>query len=346
MSGRRQHVIPKLLLKGFASRRVGNQSYVWVFRRGAQPFETNIVNTGVEAAFYGEPGVGSTDEVITDFEEENVALVDYLRLQSGSRTLTEVLPIARYVAHLAIRTKNLRSSCIESATYITERIRERLDTNNAVRKMLANHLRKEPGAILAELERGPVLTSKERKQVLKKLSKQYKMLRAVSSSIQDIFKQHVEALILKIAPEVKKAHNRSIHQQPAPALRVEELCRMHWRLNVNATTPLVLGDIAVIFQLKATGGFKALSEKDDAVVRVFLPLSPTHLLIGENDDLPPVPTPSEFNREMVRCSYEQFVSAIREPTQTTLQQEIGRVPMFPVKMLDEIVDSVLQEHFR
>ena len=40
------HFIPQFLLKGFASREEGDETYVYVFREGARSFETNTKNVG------------------------------------------------------------------------------------------------------------------------------------------------------------------------------------------------------------------------------------------------------------------------------------------------------------
>jgi Protein of unknown function (DUF4238) len=65
MAGTRHHIIPRFLLKGFASKVERDQTFAWVFRKGRIPFETNINNI-VENDFYGKEGA---DEAITMAEE-------------------------------------------------------------------------------------------------------------------------------------------------------------------------------------------------------------------------------------------------------------------------------------
>lgn len=255
------------------------------------------------------------------------------------------MSVARYVAHLAIRTKKLRESYVQGITYIAKRIRERLKAKNAARKLLENHLRKEPNALLQELEQGPPLTSKEKKRVLKMLGKKSKLLRAIDAPFRAAAEQHVETLIQRIAPEVKETHSRILREHPAPTLRAEELRALRWRLEVNPAASLILSDAAVLFQLGGTDSFKALTESGDVIARAFLPLSPTHLLVGEGSDLPPASTTEELNQVMARCSHEHFVAATQGHAQTALQQEIGCNPMFELTMLDEIIEPLLRERF-
>jgi Protein of unknown function (DUF4238) len=52
MAGERQHFLPRFLLKGFASRQSRQQFYTWVFQKGKEAFETNILNVGLAKNFY------------------------------------------------------------------------------------------------------------------------------------------------------------------------------------------------------------------------------------------------------------------------------------------------------
>lgn len=70
MAGSRHHVIPRFLLRGFASRVTSKANkkeniFVWVHSKGKAPYECNIVNVGVEREFYGQ-GAQSVDDEITN----------------------------------------------------------------------------------------------------------------------------------------------------------------------------------------------------------------------------------------------------------------------------------------
>jgi hypothetical protein len=56
MAGDRQHILPRFLLKGFASRIEGEKIYTWVYPRNSPPVEANIRKVGVEKHFYGKQG--------------------------------------------------------------------------------------------------------------------------------------------------------------------------------------------------------------------------------------------------------------------------------------------------
>jgi len=68
MAGKRHHILPRFLLKGFASRVQGEGVFSVVYRKDGKPFETNIEKISVEKHFYGKEGEISADEEITDLE--------------------------------------------------------------------------------------------------------------------------------------------------------------------------------------------------------------------------------------------------------------------------------------
>jgi Protein of unknown function (DUF4238) len=65
MAGRRQHTIPRFLLKGFASKTAGKEVFLWLYRQDTDAIETNIKNVSAEKDFYGKAGELSVDDQIT-----------------------------------------------------------------------------------------------------------------------------------------------------------------------------------------------------------------------------------------------------------------------------------------
>ena len=68
MAGTRHHIVPRFLLRGFASHKVGDETYAWVYRAGREPFNTNITNIAVEGHFYTHKNRSNVDDSITDAE--------------------------------------------------------------------------------------------------------------------------------------------------------------------------------------------------------------------------------------------------------------------------------------
>ena len=108
MAGKRHHIIPKFLQKGFASREEGETVWTWLYHKKiGKPREISTKDALVSEHFYGK-GDQSADDEITEFESAHLTpLVDALRLGKcdvdGARR-----EIAGLIAHLSIRTKLIR----------------------------------------------------------------------------------------------------------------------------------------------------------------------------------------------------------------------------------------------
>lgn len=109
MAGSKNHILPKFLLKGFASRFEvkKDKAFSWWFRRDHEPRETNIDKINVERHFYGEDDKINVDPAITILELGFSTLVSELR-ETDEQTDISDTGIAEFVAHLTSRTRHLR----------------------------------------------------------------------------------------------------------------------------------------------------------------------------------------------------------------------------------------------
>ena len=102
----RQHVLPRFLMKGFASRTEGKEIYTLVYRTEVKPFEANITKVGVEKYFYGKEGELSVDDEITELEGKYAPLIDELRNIQGNIEITDQRT-PDLITYLVIRTKHV-----------------------------------------------------------------------------------------------------------------------------------------------------------------------------------------------------------------------------------------------
>lgn len=86
MAGTQQHVLPRFLQKGFASRVKGEQVFTYVYRKGSdKPFEANTANVGVEKYFYEtESGISADDEITNLDHEPRKRICPPLRRSAGA----------------------------------------------------------------------------------------------------------------------------------------------------------------------------------------------------------------------------------------------------------------------
>lgn len=139
MAGKRQHIIPRFLMKGFASRFDGDKVFTWVYRKGVPPFEGNTKNINVERYFYGKEGEELyADGVITNLERDRFSpLVDELRNKEGSVDFLS-LEIADFISNTIVRTKNFRNSFFEMSENISQRLDEYLAASKNLEKIILN----------------------------------------------------------------------------------------------------------------------------------------------------------------------------------------------------------------
>ena len=70
MAGKRQHYIPRFLLKKFSSRSHKQKYFAWYFYKGSKPEEVSIRDIGLSKHFYSKAEPGSLDDIITKREGE------------------------------------------------------------------------------------------------------------------------------------------------------------------------------------------------------------------------------------------------------------------------------------
>lgn len=65
--------------KGFKSPEQNRENYTWVYRKDSEPFNTNLINIGVQKFFYTEQDDTETDDRVTEAENSFSDLVQNLR---------------------------------------------------------------------------------------------------------------------------------------------------------------------------------------------------------------------------------------------------------------------------
>ena len=110
------HFIPQFLLKGFASRVEGDETYVYVFREGARGYEANTKKVGTQRNFYGDPLI---ERPLAEWEGQFGILVR--RLRDGDCNTNDKPLIDRFVAQTLVRTRCFRDSVHTIGSTVMER---------------------------------------------------------------------------------------------------------------------------------------------------------------------------------------------------------------------------------
>jgi hypothetical protein len=339
MAGKKNHIIPKWLQKGFASRIDGKEVFTWMYRKDSKPFENNTGNINAENYFYGRKGELNADDVMTDVETNRLSpLMDKLRdrICNFDDSKTE---IAELIAHFSIRTKTIRKGFEQMSEKTLEGFKNILTDDETVSEVLLKPSEGQVGEIFDDalnnsspemenaleifqmfgLEKENVknlivdltlsnLQDEERKEETKDF---------VKDLFSNIFNQAVEDL----PNSIKKGHNQSLLDNTIPLPRVEKYEQLNWSI-YETTSTLILGDVACIFKEIGEKSFKPSCEIDKTG-QVYLPISSNQILVGTIDTEHIETDVKILNEAIASCSYEQFVCSENTQDKADLLQIIG-----------------------
>lgn len=342
MAGIRQHILPRFLLKGFASRVQDKKLFTCVYRKGAPQFETTIENVGLEKHFYGKVGEISADEEITQLESGYARLIDELRSEpDGARADSK--QVSDFVAHLTIRTKQLREFFRESAEYLIDQITLYLSNPSNLKKLLLNK---------------PELMQQELQKTLKDIPvpQAYKdfLIELVQLNAQEIVDQHMpdlqstlQELIAQmrglLPNAVRDGHIKSLAKHPAPETRSEGYQSLNWFVR-EVAEPLILGDIGCLFEIAGERRFKPFDDKGDKIVNVYFPIASRKLLLGTSHSAAFDVDVSDVNKATSKCSYEYFVCSELSTANNDLSLSIGDwAGILTKREMEQLLNEILAD---
>lgn len=327
MAGDNQHFIPQFLQRGFASRKEGKTAYTWLYRSGEPPKEDRIRDIGAESQFYTEPGDTIVDDAITVAENKFGNLVNRLRTASFGPVLEPDIP--QFVAHMEVRTRHLRQSFFEGASFVIEQLLNFISDTDAFVALIQQRMANDPallrGSVVKELQKQRTRP----RDVSAEINRHLKIARANMPAILEAQKPSIkyiaaslrELLPKEIGPAMKAGHIRALKKSIYPEARSGALDGFQFRLVEVPAPNLVLGDSGVFFRLHNKEIFRPFTEKGNEIAAVFLMLSPNRVLIGEHEQ-----SPWNFHilkRQAIRCSLEYFIANEASAENTEFLAEIG-----------------------
>ena len=348
MAGKRQHILPRFLLRGFASRVVGEKTFTWVYRISGEQFETTIENVGLEKHFYGKEGEVSADDVITNLEGNYADLVRSLRNTSDGIEVQDTR-IPELISHLTIRTKHLREFFLSSTEYLLGEVTTHLAEPRNLKRLLLS----KPELIQEEL--GKRLTDyqipEEQRTFLVELVKAYAptLVDQHMSEFQETLMEMVGNIGDMLPRAVREGHIKSLAKNPAPENRSQTYDKLRWFVR-ESSIPLILGDFACLFEIARKRRFKSLDDMGDPIVNVYLPISGQKVLVGTSYSSASHVDFSLINDATANCSYEYFVapecSAANDKRASKLGAWAGLLTQAELDALfHEIIEDVERDPF-
>jgi hypothetical protein len=297
MAGKRQHYLPRFLLKGFNSRNQSKKMMSWVFTKD-KVYEANILNIGLQQYFYGDINT-DLDSKITDLESRFSKQINEIRNFNFSANNKNVEEISKLVYFQLIRTKNIRLTLANVYHYGIN---------------LANKRIKEDFSEKAFFKIKSMFRNTEQYKKFCTLIPQKKLecmldihIKAINESgmIDSYFREG-----LKQTEEItNQAHNQMIegHINGENKGIYKKLLNLHWnRVEFNDNS-LVLGDCGCY--IKNSDGIATTWINTKNIEHVLFPISSKYLIIGSNKHLQVSPDLEEVNIGSCQCSKEFFISS-------------------------------------
>lgn len=267
MAGVRHHILPRFLLKGFASPVDGAKTFTWVYWKDREPREVSIRDIAVEEHFYGRKGDVNADPVITDQEGELAVLVDNLRTRPDGTEIVDPA-VASLVVHLSIRTKHLRDSLLESADalipYLDLYLSDPLNIENLA---------------IQGLLRPDAPCSRNRRLRRVAVRKAPNFVRRHKAELHLAGRNLILLVKAALPQAIRNGHIKALLSAPIPEPRAEQYRSLHWFV-CQSPVPLILGDVCCLFGVSGSERYKSLTDKEDRVEMVSLPLLSDRMLAG------------------------------------------------------------------
>lgn len=310
---RRNHTIPRMLLKRFASRSTGDEHYVWQFRRGTEPFETNIKNSSTITDFYGEPSNGVEDSLSVIESRQSDVLNKIL---SGDDPHDVEDELRSLVWSLTIRTANIRSNFGDMFSHgLAEMIAQAND--DTIKQWLPRRMDKEFDTAIEDLfEKLPPVQARalrislERRPALRAKLRQYVGIcldhTDVAGTIQAVLTGVRSQMDLeKITSD---AHVQSLERLPTIGHVPDTFRPANWQLIRAAPQSVIIGDGACFAVQDSEEAAHLLRYAKDWS-EIYLPIAHDAVLVASRSTKPELYSLDEINRASASLSYDQFFAA-------------------------------------
>jgi len=325
MGGKRQHFVPRFLQSGFGSHRNGDEVFTWVYRKGAATFNTNVANVGVEGLFYTEGDDPYVDDLITEAESDFSKLVEDLRAANPG-VIRDPTPLARFIAHLEIRTRHLRETFLRAGSFMVSGIADFMADESAFLDYLERTLQKDP-SIMAKAASEEVAKHgwpEGVRDLLLDLAP--KMMPVLMQSYVGPMLPQLAKVLRERMPQVlkdaaKSGHIKGLKRAIAPEAKVQRYQSLTYSVVETGGPRLILGDSILIFAIDGVRRYKTLLEKDDTLLGVYVPIGGTRVLVGAPQLIGSLPV--SLYEAIARCSLEYFISDEASDTNEALKEAIG-----------------------
>lgn len=340
---KRNHFVPKWLLRRFACPDSKDRDQLWLFRASGKPFRTHINNAGSGNYFYGDPGNGLEDILARIDDRDSGVLATIERTADLS---PHADAICRMVRLLSIRTRSLREKFTDTATDIFAMLEGSVDDPEAeplIRAQMASIFDaefdkawdKQPALVR-------MLMPKDKARALARVEMDRMDLRSAMTQVFGMVRDkipweeaaergHVNGL-LKLLQQAES--------EPVP----DGWRRLVWQVVRMPTRALVLGDCAAFAVRGEAPAILAGADAGKEPAGLCMPIAPDALLVGI---VPGQCFPSEaaaINHASVAHSFDSFFASEVTDAALALMERLGASRgVLPPEQMKEIGRSAWRD---
>lgn len=330
-----QHFLPRFLLKGFASRRKGPESFIWVSRKGGRIFEANVKNVAASKGFYDSEKNPGVDDELQKLESVCGPLFDELRSSTTSRIVEEP-SVVDHLANFWVRTQNMRRMSEDFGTKLTNFFLDELANPNTARSAARSAQESDSellGRVFDENTRKSFKINrrayKQRRRDFLRFAPDY--LERSAHRAPEVAASLGNPLLGVLESATKEGQLNCLLQSVKSEPETKQARKGNWFLVVTSGEPLVIGDCGLYHPF--------MDEDDIATQMVFLPISRNHLILGTTGDSPPEVSPERLNQLSAGRSVE-FIAGPEKNLAKRYAPFIGKRAQF---LSDERFEELFRE---
>lgn len=348
MSGKKQHFIPQVLLRGFGIPR-NKKTYVYVFPYERPTFEVATDGVGAARYFYSKLSEDSDektlDDKITDYENNQKAILLKLREQPKNETI-DGAAVAELVTHLSIRNAHFRDVTTDGVKQLFDEAVGIFQDRDRTRRALGldGH---QPSATIIDSLNEMIDDYRETFQSLGMTDEQAREW--ALSQAGPLFEQNFGGLAAEIAtafesfaPRIsnigKEAQLAALEKDIAPEARRAAFEKFAWQVVDKVDHDFLLPDCVAIALTDEGPRPASLAGADDTNA-IIMPLSSERLIVGTSDRAHFFP--ADVNRTMAACSWDFFVAPTSDPIFVELQADVRAISK---QFFQDMIEQVTSEY--
>lgn len=285
MNNRRQHFLPRYLMKRFCCETKGKQFYVWVYKNN-KIYKTNIINVGLTSFHYGQGDI-TIDANLTNLDNSFSILLDNI-IRHKNISLEEQPDIVDFIVHLLHRLNHSNALLLHVGNLMNYYIKSIVTNENMLKTVMTNHFNKNPNLwnsiLYKEFEKiniPPQFVNYMIKNNMLNfeifLDKNIKILLELGESICSELNNNMQSI-------VRKSHLRSLKESIIPKPRADYINSFNfkWILYECDRSNFILGDIGPTSIVDGEFCTLLFSKKDPDYI--FLPISSNMIIVGYRND--------------------------------------------------------------